>query len=87
MEVQINYDKQKVMEVCNKCRINELYQIPTDNSELVIFVVPLRRAECNRRMVESMMQDAVAPLSCCTSFTELNVADKYRVVYDGNWIV
>lgn len=87
MEAQIYYDKQKVMNVCKRCNLEELYQIPSENKELVIFIVPYEKADCNKKIVEHLMQEATSPLNCCTTFTQMPIAEGYKIISDGDWIV
>lgn len=82
----LQYDKEKVMAVCQSCAIDELYQMYDSESNSVLFIIPRKLTKSSEMVVNKMLQNVV-DYPCCVASTESDITDKFCIIRNGVWIV
>lgn len=81
----VMYDKENVGRILLSSNIRELYQVPTDDEDFVIFVVPRRLTKEFEKRLRNQIQP-YTDKSCVVVSTEFDICENYCVFSDGKWI-
>lgn len=79
------YNKEAISDILLSSNIRDLYQVPTNDEDFVIFIVPRKLNVDLETRLRKAIQKHVG-CSCCLVSTEFDIQEEYCVFNNGKWV-